>query len=194
MPTGTWALGWAVGDVVTAAEFSKTGCIFDQTLSGLTASFDITGIVGAYAHLKIEAYLRSDTAAQGTAFVLRFNADSGANYGWQYVRGTGSGPTSSSSIADTSITSAGAAVPAASATANGFGALEVTIPHYANTANHKAALYSSINASTTSATTNEAFAGGGVWRNTAAINRITLSPAAGQWVSGSRLSIYVMGS
>jgi hypothetical protein len=35
---------------------------------------------------------------------------------------------------------------------------------------------------------------GGMWRSTAAITRITVSAAAGNIVTGSRLSIYAMGA
>jgi hypothetical protein len=35
---------------------------------------------------------------------------------------------------------------------------------------------------------------GGSWSNTAAINRITLFPGAGNWIAASRLTIYGLGS
>jgi hypothetical protein len=179
--SGTWALGWATADVVSAAEFAKgVGCIYDTTLGAGAASIDVTGIVGVYAHLKIVAYLRSDTAAVGTDIIVRFNADSAANY-------------TTVNATQTSINSnAAALMPAASHAANAFGAYEIVIPHYAGTANNKSA--NAVGATNTTSTTMGAAAFGGMWRSTAAITRITVSAAAGNIVTGSRLSIYAMGA
>jgi hypothetical protein len=184
MATGTWALGWATGDVVSAAEFGKgVGCIYDTTLGAGAVSIDVTGIVGLYAHLLVVAYPRSDTAATSTDIVLRFNADSGSNYGYS----TTPGPVSTTSGSSLLLTSA---MPAASATAGVFGAMCVVIPHYANTSNHKSACWMAGHGGGS----NTIAPGAGVWRNTAALNRITISAAAGNLIAGTRFSIYGMGA
>lgn len=106
--SGSWATGWATGDVVTAAEFAKgVGCIYDTTLGVGAASIDVTGIVGSYAHLLIVAYVRSDTAASATGLLTRFNGDTGANY-------TGAATSTATSVTSGSSTIGG--IPAATAT------------------------------------------------------------------------------
>ncbi len=193
MATGTWALGWASGDIVSAAEYAKSvGCIYDTTLGSGAASIDVTSIIGSYAHLLLVAYLRSTTAAQSTDLVLRFNGDSGANYGYA---GVGRQTANFNTVTATSLGGgADAPIPGASATAGGFGALLMLIPHYANSANHKSAVYMAGqgSGSTTTDLTN-AFAAG-AWRSTSAINRVTISAAAGNLDTGSRFSIYAMGA
>lgn len=182
--SGTWASGWATNDVVSAAEFAKGfGSIYDTTLGVGAANIDITGITGLYAHLLIVAYLRSDTAAFSTDLVLRFNGDSGGNYN---ANNNGSA---------TSIgagTGANAAIAAASATASMFSAFAIFIPHYAGTANFKSAILPAFDVSSTSLVNGVTRAG--VWKSTSAINRITISAAAGNLVTGSRLSLFVMGA
>ena len=84
--SGTWTAGWLPGDVLRVAEIRKgMGAIFDTTLGAAASTVDVTGIVATYAHLRVVAYLRGDTAAGATALSIRFNADSSAAYDGQYV-------------------------------------------------------------------------------------------------------------
>src|SRR6266704_6680502 len=100
MPSATWALGWLAGDVVTSAEFAKgAGSIYDTTLGGASATVDITSIIANYAHLLIEVYARSDTAANTALLGMRFNNDAAANYDYERNYGTGATPTSAESFA-----------------------------------------------------------------------------------------------
>lgn len=194
MPTGTWALGWATNDVVSAAEFAKgVGCIYDTTSAG-AASIDATSLVGTYAHLLVIAYLRSDTAAQSTGVIVRLNNDSGANYGSQHAFASGVTASSTSSITDTSLFGGVSVVPGASSPASGLGALVIVIPHYAGTANFKSATMDGGFACGSATTDNRVSAAAGIWRSAVAVNRITVSLGAGNIVSGSRLSIYAMGA
>ncbi len=181
--TGTWAGGWGTGDIVLAAEFSKgVGCISDTTLGVGAASIDVTGIIGGYAHLLVVAYLRSSTAAYVTDLVVRFNGDSGANY------------TGNSTTTATSITSTNCDMPGASATSGNFGAYFIVIPNYANTIANKPAILlgNHFDSSTSNMLTGDV--GNGMWRNTSAIDQVTISAAAGSLDTGSRVSVYAMGS
>ncbi len=181
--TGTWATGWATGDIVLAAEFAKgVGCISDTTLGVGAASVDITGIVGNYAHLLVVVYARSDTAAFSTNLQTRFNGDTGANY-------TGVGTS-----AATSVTATGTNVHGASATAGLFSSVGILIPNYAGSAADKPAVAFGTNADTGGSNLLAGVLGGGIWRNTSAITRITISPAAGNFIIGSRVSLYALGS
>lgn len=191
--TGTWPLGWAVGDVEIAAQYGKGwGAIFDSTLGGSAANVDITSIVGTYAHLMLVVYARGDTAASSTTSVLRFNNDSAANYDWQGIRGTGATTVASENFAQTSI-AISTGMPANTAGANLFGVSVVFIPNYAG-ANNKAAM--TLEASKIGVSTGNMFTDffGGFWRSNAAITRITLLPGAGNYVAGTRVSLYAMGA
>ena len=185
MATGTWALGWATNDIVSAAEYGKgAGCIYDTTLGAGAASIDVTSIIGSYAHLLVVGYLRSDTAAVTTGSLLRFNGDSAANYGWYSLIGTASSATA------TAITDNVAPIAAATATAGIFTAIEWLIPHYAGTANFKSVVWGG----GTAQTSGNISSAQGVWRSATAINRITVSAGAGSLITGSRFSIYAFGA
>jgi hypothetical protein len=190
--SGTWSAGWAVGDVVTSAEFKKgVGCIYNTTLGVAAASIDVTGINATYAHLRVVLYGRGDTAATEISVGMRFNGDTAANYDSEYVQGNGGTPQAAQTLADTSI--ACGLVAAASATAGVFDGADFVIPAYAGTTGQKVV---SGTYTTKRGTAGGLFAAafGGWWRSTAAINQITLFPTAGNFVAGTRLSIYAMGA
>ena len=191
--SGSWSSGWLTGDVVTADEFMKgVGSLYDSTLGVASASVDITGIVADYAHLRLVAYLRGDTAATGIVVNARFNNDSGANYDGQSLSGTGSSTTAGESFGQTSVRVGRCA--AASAGANLFGIIVVDIPHYAGSANNKIAL--SHCADKTGTATGNLFVehNSAAWRSSATITRITLLPSAGNFAAGSRVTLYGMGA
>src|SRR4051812_5414990 len=103
MPTGTWPLGWATGDVVTASEFAKgVGAIFDTTVAVAAATIDITPIVATYAHLQLKIVGRGDSGT-GVAVFAKFNNDSGANYDHQRNASAGTGISSAEALASTSL-------------------------------------------------------------------------------------------
>lgn len=191
--TGTWASGWATGDVVTAAEFKKAaGSVFDTTLGGSAASIDITGISATYAHLMISIYARCDTAAVNTSMYLQFNGDAAANYDWQQLTGNAA----VASAAET-FTTGGALIgtcPAGTAGANLFGSAEVFIPHYAGSTNNKQLLTVTSSKIGTTTASMQASLFGGSWRSNAAINRVTLIASPGNYVAGSRLTIHALGA
>jgi hypothetical protein len=191
--TGTWATGWATGDIVTAAEFKKTaGSIFDSTLGASAASVDVTGISATYAHLMVSIYARSDVAAGVSNVLMRFNGDSAANYDYQDLRGNAATSSASEAFAGTSLI-AGLS-PANTAGANLFSSIEVFVPNYAGSTNNKQ--FVSISASKSGTTTGNLFVDifGGGWRSNAAINQVTLLPASGNFVAGTRVTIHALGA
>lgn len=198
MATGTWPLGWATDDIVSAAEFAKgIGCISNTTLGADAASIDVTSIVASYAHLIVVGYLRSSVAAVGAQAFMRFNGDSGAaQYTWRDGAASGSGSTGDSAVktgSDTTTPSSQNIVPGASATAGSYCTLFWLISHYAGTANQKSVTYLGGVGADGTGVYHSCF-GGGRWLSTSAINRITVSASSGNLVTGSRLSIYAMGS
>jgi hypothetical protein len=192
--SGTWASSWVTGDVVTAAEFRKSmGCVRTSTLGVAAASFDLTGLPTSYAHMRIECYLRGDTAATSVPWLVRFNADSGANYDYQGF----SGNTASATVAETFARrrSGREPSPAASAPASVFGLLIIELSNYGNTAGNKVAYFTTADKRGTASGSLVVRADAGFWRSSAAISRVTVSAVCGQLGRfGSRASVYVMGS
>lgn len=191
--TGTWPTGWATGDVEQAAEFKKgIGCISDQTLGGSAATVNVASIVATYAHLLVVVYARSDVAAISSNLCLNFNGDAAANYDRQVMQGSAATAAASEGFA-TNFPQMGS-IPANTAGANLFGSTIIFIPHYAGASNNKVAL-AIASAKSGVATTNIVSTLGAVfWRSNAAINRVTLVQPSGNFVAGTRMSIYGMGA
>lgn len=191
--TGTWPLAWATGDVVLAAEFKKgIGAIFDTTLGGSAANVDITSITGLYAHLLLVVYARGDNASASIGFNMRFNNDATANYDAQGIVGSAAAIVSSELFAQNQISHG--QIPANTAGANLFNASVMFVPHYAGSANNKTVLsVTSLKTGTSSGSLLNYFQGG-FWRSNAAINRITLLPVSGNFVTGTRVTLYGMGA
>lgn len=186
--TNSWAAGWVNGDIPTAAEFAKgVGAIYNTTLGAPAASVDITGIIDDYAHLLIVASLGSDTASN-IGVNLRFNNDSAANYDRQYVAGNAASASALESFAVAAITVGNIN------SLIGASPVMVLVPNYASTAlGHKPALALSGLKTSTATAGMSIFATFGSWRSTAAINRVTLLAASGNFAAGSRVTIYGMG-
>lgn len=193
--SGTWVSGWATGDVVTAAEFKKgVGCVFDSTLALAAASIDTGAIIpSGYAHLEIWVYARDDTATNGiNGLLVRFNNDSGANYDRQSLVGINATASASASVAQTSM-NVGVCVGGGSG-ANLFGETAIKVAHYAGTANNKVCVVQA--AAKSGTTTAELFTAhvAGFWRSNAAITRVTVLPASGNFAAGTRMTVYVKGA
>jgi hypothetical protein len=196
MPSASWANGWLPGDIMTAAEFKKgVGCIYDTTLGVAAASIDVTGIVATYAHLLLVSYLRGDTATATITVALRFNNDSGANYDAQSIANSAATTLAAGeNIAATSGNIDRGVTPGGTAAASEFGAMATLIPAYAGTTGQKSAISMVAGRSGTTTGLISTMLCSTFWRSTAAINRITLLPSAGNFVAGSRLSIYALGA
>jgi hypothetical protein len=179
----------AVGEVITATQMNGLPVrIADVTLSASAANIDFQSIPSQFAHLIVECYLRGDTAATSVSVVLRFNNDTAANYDFQLLTGVGATAGAAEVFADVGIRVGTA--PANTAGANLFNALTIEAPHYANSANNKATS-SAYGYKVGTATSNILVgASAGFWRSSAAITRVTVFPSAGNFVSGSRVTLY----
>lgn len=154
--------------------------LYDNIAAGAIASWDVSSGLTGYNHLKIVLQARGDTANPATSINLRFNNDSGANYS-----SNGSG---GEQIGVTLIRIG--ACPAATGLADSAGIVEAIVPNYASTT-FKKNLWSSggrVDALSGGNVTNETEIG--FWNNTAAITRITIAAGTGNFVAGSRLTIY----
>lgn len=162
----------------------------NSTLVSPSSSIDFQSIPGTFAHLMLLAFLRTNTAGGGAEEVgVRFNNDSGSNYDRQAVYGVAA---AGSADEDFGVTSPGMfSCPDSTAAATLFGAARIVIPHYANSANHKAMLCRGGRKAGTTSSQMQTTAAAGFWRSTAAITRVTLiGRSGGSFVGGSRVTLY----
>ena len=159
--------------------------IASSTLASAASTIDFTSIPSTYTDLCLKASLRSSDAAAFVNYTLKFNASGGTAYSVRVLYGSGSAATSASS--------SGAAAgdygfqDGAGATASTFANVEIYIPNYAGSA-YKS--WSTDQVQENNATA--AYAGllAGLWSNTAAINQVTLTSSAGNFVTNSTAYLY----
>ena len=162
--------------------------ITDFVVSGSNSPIDFTNIPACYKNLFIEGIIRGDAAAAVDAPFVRFNADTGSNYGTQVAAasvgtiggsyaapgtyGFGGTPTVSTIYGNTSA-------------AAGYSLFVMDVPYFLSAAN-KVAVFQAWQMQTPQASTTTI-----QWQNVAPINRITLGGiGAGNFVVGSRLTLY----
>jgi hypothetical protein len=156
--------------------------------AGGQATIDFQNIDQSFTHLRLEGSLRGDTNALDVIYAIRFNNDSGANYSAQFMGATGGTQTPGNAVGGTSAVVG--QCPAATSTASTAGILSLVIPNYVGTAFHKGALTQMHEWPTLAGGSMPWQARGISWASTAAINRITIFPNAGNFVAGSRATLY----
>lgn len=162
--------------------------IVDTILGVSAANIDWQSIPATFAHLAFELYDRGDAASANQALFLRFNNDSGANYDYEVQTTAATTVTGSEGLAQTSARIGQG--PANTAPANVFSGLTAWIEHYSGSTNQKCGHAHGSDKSGTG-TGNiiiemDAF----FWRSAAAINRITIFPQSGNFVAGTRATLY----
>lgn len=182
----------AKGRVTSASNVAIASSTGDWVLIA-TSTPSSTGVVtfsslGSYTHLKIIWSARSTETATFSSIGVTFNSDTGANYDNQEIfisNGTSGG---SQGFAGASI--GGLLITGASAASNVPGSGELTIPDYRGTTFYKT-LNTTYQDQRAASSGNFFWASrAGVWRNTSAITRIDLTLASGNFVSGSKFSLY----
>lgn len=157
-------------------------------LAAPAASFDFPAIPQTFEALMLDVFARSDAVAFGTNLGLTFNADVGANYEAEAVIGNGGAVAAADSVAGTQ---AALFIPAANSPASAAGVWRVHIPAYRVTVLHKQLIVIGGYEPSGVHTVNCQY---GRWLSLAAVNRLTLTPTAGQLVAGSRAILYGLQS
>lgn len=188
----------ANGDVFTEAMWDtyikdnlNTGVpvlLGESTLGATTASVTFSSIPSSWAHLLVVGYCRTDNAVVAQDCAVRFNSDTGANYDRQYHSGAAAATGAGETFGATSA--AGWNCPGASAGANLFGAFDLWVPYYANSANNKTFCSEWNYKHGTSSGNLGVGVSAGFWRSNSAITSLTLLPQAGSFVSGCRFSLW----
>jgi hypothetical protein len=181
------------GLYVTGAGATAYGARFPILLAELTGAgssgvFDFTGIPATFRALYLQIVGRSSNASVNTTVGITLNNDSGANYDRQQVLHQAATVTASEALAQSSMFAG--YMPAASASADIAGSLELLLPDYAGTTFQKTGLSRNAGKYGTSTTNFIQHEAAHAWRNTAAISRVTATLVAGNWVTGSRASLW----
>ena len=155
--------------------------------SGGAANVEFTSIPGTYTHLQIRGIARSLEANTGLDVpYVRFNSDSGSNYSWHQLFGSGS---SASADAGTSTSfMRGGLITLNSEPANIFGSLIIDILDYANTNKYKT--IRSLSGGEYNNTRGGIGLFSGSWRNTNAVTTITLQPSGANFAQYSQFALY----
>lgn len=160
---------------------AKTGTytlINSTTLTTATASVSFSSIPGTYTDLVLVANYGITTDYYAPR--IRFNSDTGSNYSDTIISGNGSTASSERHTNATSIVISSTGV--LSNTLNNITIMNLN--DYSNTTTYKTLT------GRNSAAANEASSGVGLWRNTNAINSITIFLGSGNLYSGSTFKLY----
>ena len=136
--------------------------------SGGVSSVTFSSIPSSYTHLQLRLIARGHTSLERVA--INFNNDTnGANYSVHYLYGNGSSA-SAGGVGNqvTELTT----IPSSTQTASAFGACVVDILDFANTNKYKTVR--SLGGSDLNGAGGFSIMYSGVWRNTAAVNRIDI--------------------
>ena len=177
-----------VASQFSGKSFSSFESIATVTVgAGGSASVSFTSIPATYTQLQVRGIARSTRATNEDSITTRFNNDSGANY-FSYHEVYGDGSSASAGAGSSSGTGIGFGyIAAASSSANIFGVAVIDVLDYLNTNKNKVprilAGYDRNGGGIIALTS-------GLWRNTAAINRIDLIPASGNFTQYSSFALY----
>lgn len=183
----------AKGHLTAAANGSGGGgalvLISEQTPSG-TGTVTFSSIAATYRDLRLVIRGRGTTVATSVGVTLVVNSDTGGNYDAQRVSGVSSTASAAQTTATTNLYSNVIALPAASATADVAGSVDTIIYDYRGTTFQKAAKTEMALKIGTGASDKNAMLVASFWRSTAAITQLDVVLAAGNFVSGSVVSLY----
>jgi hypothetical protein len=156
-----------------------------KTLGTAAASIEFTSIPQTFTDLVVVASLRSARAAVGDDIVFRYNGDTGSNYSFRSLAGTGSAVASGSSTLTVGYFGICAA---ANSTANTFGNGSLYIPNYTGST---AKSSSSDSVGENNATAADQIILAQLYSQTTAISSILIfSNTSSNLVAGSTISLY----
>lgn len=159
--------------------------ISEVVTSASQADVTFSSIATTWRDLEIVVRARGTGAATQVNLRVQFNGDTGANYSWSLLAGSGSAAASGSASGLTSIERL-VDFPGASATANAAGTAHLIIGDYRGTTFFKNVV-ATVGARQA---TDKSGVGVGEWASTAAINAVKLFWNTGNFVDNSVVSLY----
>lgn len=142
--------------------------------AGGAATVTFNSIPSTYQHLQIRGIGKWDTTANDiSAIQWQLNGDTGSNYAYHYVRGSGS-TTSATGVASQTNALSSSSMPTNNASyANMFGAVVFDLLDYTNTFKYKT-MRSLSGVDTNGGTYGYINFSSGLWMNTSAVTSITI--------------------
>ena len=191
--TSTLANGSAYGyRTLAAAAGTAFESIATATSSGSDTTITFSNIPQNYAHLQVRGLFRSDKSADTNAdLYLYLNGDTSmANYTRHYLRGTGATAISFGAVAGDNRPVAGEA-PAASSTANVFGATIIDILDYANVNKNTTVRTLHGDDQNSGTTASNVYLTSSLWLNTNAVTSLTfMLQATTNFIQYSTFALY----
>jgi hypothetical protein len=148
------------------------------TVPSATSSYTFTSIPSTYTDLVLVTTGSQSGASSPNLRVGNGSIDTGSNYSYTYVYGTGSSALSARAISETSIN------PAFNPATNEIYNCVYHIMNYSNTTTFKTML------SRGNAASSRTVAEVGLWRSTAAINQVRIFDAFSNLNTGSTFTLY----
>lgn len=156
--------------------------------SGGSGDLTLSSLPATYRALYFEIMGRSSNASLNTVLSLLINGDSGANYDSQRSDVQATTHTGAEAFGQTSM--ALGYMPGSTATANVAGSARGELPHHGETVFNKMVHWQAHIKYGTASSNLINTIGSGQWRNTAAITSLTLRLTAGNWITGSKLTVW----
>lgn len=184
---GTSAVGTGSGTVIDPA---ATWLIARQTLSSDTASITFSSIPSNYKHLQLRI-MAKDTVANSTvqSITMQFNSDTGSNYAYHRLEGSGSAASASGAATQTSVLISDCSI-GNSSTSNIFGVSITDILDYTSTT--KAKTVRALGGADKNAAGGYIALSSSLWTGTSAISTIKLTAGNTSFLTGSTFALYGM--
>lgn len=171
---GTLGGGWTLIERYTADNTTGT-----KTFSSIPSSFSNLNLIG---------HGRSSVASVEDDLLIRLNGDATANYDYQQLISFDSSVISIGTAGATSALIA--SWTGNTGTAGNTGNVDLLLPRYADSVFSKSFKSENYNIQTNTVAGQRIRAIGGSWRNTAAVNSMTVFLSAGNYMTGSVLELW----
>ena len=166
--------------------------IIDHTeLGGTATTYTKSSISSSHQHLMFLVSARNDTSSIDVSNNFYFNNDTASNYSYTTLFALATGTTISAATSNSQSSIIGPYSAGVDTLADTFSVTEIWIPNYSNTSNWKQALIKNVVPNnSTSANDRRLMNVAGLWQNTAAINRLDLVAASGNFIAGTTFTLY----
>lgn len=157
------------------------------TAAGGETSLSFTSIPGTYVSLQIRGIVRNGTGTlnDSVSMYFRLNSDTGSNYAWHSLYGTGASAGASSGTTATSMRFP--ELVGAGVLANTFCAAVIDIHDYASTAKNKTVrMLNGWDANGLG----YVIMSSGLWMSTSAVTSVSLIAPTGTFAAGSTFALY----
>jgi hypothetical protein len=188
--SGTSSPSAASSSITTPVAFTPDSgydSLANVTLSATASSITFSGIPSGYKHLQIRISAQTNRASGLSDCQIQLNGDTGSNYSWHSLVGSGSAASASAGTSTAFMVLGSNSIPSSGSQANIYNGLVIDVLDYANTNKYKTLRglggddangsgYVSLNS--------------GSWRNTSAITSIVIYPDTGSMNTYSSFALY----